>query len=268
MVPVSVVIITKNESVNIAACIASARKISNNIILLDSGSTDNTVSLAKAERVTVRSVLWQGYGHSRNIGAQAALHNWIFSLDADERITDQLAASIKELALTDEHVIYGFKRLNFFRHKKIRFGSFAHDRVFRLYNRQHCQWNHAPVHERIYGKNLERSIIKTPLLHYAIRNEAAYREKVKGYAILCAHKYQQEKKRFVYLKSVFAPAFNFIKGYFFQLGCLDYPGGFTIASIMAGYTREKYQHLLVLMNNEKKSSFLQHPIRKILSFLS
>src|SRR5450432_1323162 len=114
MQQVSVVIIAKNEEGNIIDCIVSANKISTDIIVVDSGSTDKTVSLAKSLQVKVFSVLWEGYGHARNAGALLANNDWIFSLDADERITNEFAGVLKDITLTDERTIYAFNRINYF----------------------------------------------------------------------------------------------------------------------------------------------------------
>jgi glycosyltransferase involved in cell wall biosynthesis len=272
MQQVSVVIITKNEASNIIDCIAAAKKISANIIVIDSGSTDATVALAKAENVKVYSITWEGYGHARNTGALLADNDWIFSLDADERITQDFVHSIKDIPFTDDRIVYGFKRLNYFGNKKIRYGSFAHDRVFRLYNRRNSKWNLAPIHEKLTGENLQRAMTPANIIHYAIRAESLYLQKISGYVILCALKYKQEKKRFIHVRSLFSPVFNFVQGYIFQLGFLDKRPGFTIAKINARHTRKKYRQLLVLMNEERKQSgrsiFLQNSLGKIISFLS
>ena len=272
MPQVSVVIITKNEACNIIDCIAAAKKISSDIIVIDSGSTDATVSLAKAENVKVKSIIWKGYGHARNTGALLAIHDWIFALDADERITDGFAHAVKTIASMDEHAVYGFKRINYFGGRKIRHGSFAHDRVFRLYNRRNARWNMLPVHEKLTGSKLQKVIVKCCLLHYTARTQAHYRQKITGYAALCAIKYQQEGKKFIYARKLFSPAFNFIKDYIFQLGFLDIHAGLIIARLNAFYTRKKYQEMLVLLNEEKKEhrppALLQNSLRKIISLLS
>ncbi|GAC1450017.1 MAG: glycosyltransferase family 2 protein [Chitinophagaceae bacterium] len=272
MPQLSVVIITKNEACNIIDCIASAKKISTDIIIVDSGSTDATVSLAKTEQVRVKSIVWKGYGHARNTGALLACNDWIFALDADERITDAFARSIKNTACTDAHVIYGFKRINYFAGKRIRHGSFAHDRVARLYNRCNAQWNMWPVHEKLTGNLLQKVMLKTYLQHYTARTEAYYLQKIRYYAVLCALKYQQEGKSFIHARRWLSPAFNFVKDYIFQLGFLDKDAGFIIARLNAFYTRKKYQELLALLNEGKKHvqrpAFLQHSLRRIISFLS
>src|SRR5580692_7479828 len=143
----SVVIITKNEAANIACCIRSAQRVSKEIIVVDSGSEDDTISLARQFGAKVVSVPWTGFGNSRNAGAAAAGNDWILALDADERITDELCASLSSLDLRNPRMVYGFRRQAFVVDKKIRFGDWGRDKVFRLYHRQVTSWNLFPVHE-------------------------------------------------------------------------------------------------------------------------
>ncbi len=249
---ISVVIITKNEAINIVDCIMSARMISNDIIVVDSGSTDATVLLAQRERVMVVPNKWYGYGQARNTGAGFAAHDWILSLDADERITDELATAIASLDLSVANNIYGFRRLNFFGAIKVKHGALAHDRVFRLYNRQHSSWNFVPVHEKLVGEGTNKQMINAYAMHYGIRTATHYRQKKMGYASLCAVKYKLEKRKFIKMLSLLSPAFNFVKAYILQLGFLDKRIGFIIARINANYTHKKYEELKQLLKKERE----------------
>ena len=247
---ISVVIITKNEAVNIVDCILSAKKVSNDIIVVDSGSVDATVLLAQREQVKVKSILWKGYGDARNTGAALAAHDWILSLDADERITDELADAISAIDVDSPDSIYGFRRLNFFGTQKIHYGALGNDRVFRLYNKKHNSWNAVPVHETLVGQNTRRYTLNSHAEHYGIRTESHYLQKKIGYAYLCALKYKQEQRRFVTALRFISPVFNFVKAYIFQLGFLDRRIGFTVARINAYYTKKKYEQLQLLLKKE------------------
>ena len=269
MSQISIVIITKNEALNIVDCILSARKVSNDIIVIDSGSTDDTVLLAEQQQVTVRSVSWKGYGNARNIGALLATNNWILALDADERITDELAASIARLDLSSQHIVYGFKRLNYFGDQKIRHGALGHDRVFRLYNKNHSFWNAVPVHETLVGNKTKKLTLNSHAEHYGIRTEVHYLQKKMRYAYLCALKYKEEKRRFSAMLLVLSPAFDFIKSYLFQLGFLDKRIGFIVARINANYTRKKYEQLQKMEREEVKPAlynFSKTNVKKSVSF--
>jgi glycosyltransferase involved in cell wall biosynthesis len=248
---VSIVIITRNEACNITDCILSAKKVSNDIIVIDSGSTDETMLLAEKQSVKLQSIFWQGYGYARNTGAELAVNDWILSLDADERITDELADSINRLDFDDNNCVYGFRRLNYFNNIKIRYGALAHDRIFRIYHRKTNSWNTVPVHETLTGQGIKKVTLKPRALHYGIRTKEHYLQKKMNYAGLCALKYREEKPGFILHLRLFSPIFNFVKAYFFQLGFLDKRHGLIIARINAAYTRKKYSQLQVLLNEEK-----------------
>lgn len=269
---ISVVIITKNEAVNIEACILSAKKVSDDIIMVDSGSIDGTIELAKRAGINVQSITWKGYGDARNTGAGFAKNEWVLSLDADERITDELAKTILAIDFSEKYFVYGFRRQNFFGDTEIKHGALRHDRVFRLYNRNYAQWNLVPVHERLTGENMQRVTLAAHAEHYGIRNAAHYKQKKTGYAFLCALKYKQEKRKFIAALRLLSPAFNFIQSYIFQLGFLDKRIGFIVAKINAHYTSKKYQQLYVMLQQEKKSlpqrSFLGNSLKWISSLLS
>lgn len=269
---ISVVIITKNEAINIEGCIWSAKKISNDIIVIDSGSDDGTIELARKEGANVQSITWKGYGDARNTGAGFAKNEWILSLDADERITDELAAAVLTINYHGGNIIYGFRRQNFFGNTKIRHGALRHDRVFRLYNKNSAQWNSVPVHEKLTGEKTKKITLDAHAEHYGIRNAAHYKQKKTGYAFLCALKYKQEQKKFIAALRLLSPAFNFIQSYIFQLGFLDKRIGFIIARINAYYTSKKYQQLYLMLQQEKKSipqrGFLGNSLKWISSLLS
>ena len=272
MPEISVVIITKNEALNIVECILSAKKISRDIIVVDSGSTDTTVELVKGQCVKLQPISWRGYGDARNTGAMLAANEWILSLDADERITDELAVAIQAIKFSELNIVYGFRRLNFFGKTKIRHGALRNDRVFRLYNRKFAQWNLVPVHEKLVGEHINRQTLQAYAEHYGIRNAAQYLQKKTGYAFLCALKYKQEKRKFIAALRLLSPAFNFIQAYIFQLGFLDKRVGFIVAKINAYYTSKKYQQLYIMLQAEKKQTqpvgFLRNSLKWISSLLS
>lgn len=268
MPQVSVVIITKNEAQHISDCIRSARKISKEIIVVDSGSTDGTVQLAKLQHAVVQSIVWKGYGNARNTGAMLAGNEWILSLDADERISDELAAELLSLELKDPEMIYGFRRENFFGKVKIRHGALKHDHVYRLYNRWYTHWNLVPVHEKLVGVNMKRKMLSGYAAHYGIRNASHYLHKKKGYAFLCALKYKEEKRKFIAALRLLSPVFNFVQAYIFQLGFLDRRIGFVVARINANYTSQKYNHLYRMMQEEKRRSGQPGFLRSSFNWLS
>ena len=251
MLPVTVVIITKNECKNIVACINSARLISNDIIVVDAESEDETAVLATVERATVINLKWNGYGNSRNIGAAAAQYNWILSLDADERITPFFAEQLHQHFKDDAAIVYGFRRRNFFACVEIRYGALGRDKIFRLYNRNVAKWDKSPVHEKLIG-SFNRKYLNLSIDHYTIKDQIHYEIKSMRYAYLCAAKYFDEGRTAPYVKRQFASTFNFLKSYLFLLGFLDGKRGLAVAKVNAHYTWLKYHHLHQLTTEQSQ----------------
>lgn len=239
----SVVIITLNEESNIVDCIRSAKMVANDIIVVDAGSDDRTVELAKKNGASVFSVDWKSYGASRNFGAKHAKHHWIFALDADERITPKLAAAIQQLHFGNAHTIYKFRRENYIGIQKISFGTMGFETVKRIYNRNTAEWDFSLIHEKLICHNIRLQHIGGTLKHYGLKNLAAYKTKSVLYAKMSAEKYFAEGRKINFLKRIFSPVFNSFKTYFFQLGFLDGKPGFTIAKITAQYSWLKYFYL-------------------------
>jgi glycosyltransferase involved in cell wall biosynthesis len=241
---ISVVIITRNEENNIVDCIHSARLISDDILIVDAGSEDETVKLAAKEGARTFSVDWQGYGFSRNFGADKAKHEWILALDADERISGELAASINRLAFTDPQTIYKFRRKNFLGNQEIRFGTLGYETVKRIYHRKYTEWDLTLVHEKLLPDSRSTLIeINGAITHFGLKSYEDYKGKAILYARMSAEKYFMEGKKAGLAKRFFSPFFNSIKSYFFQLGFLDGKLGFKVARTIAYYSWLKYYYL-------------------------
>jgi len=247
----SVVIITCNEEHNIAGCIESAKLVSDDIIVVDSESQDQTVHLAQEFNARVFSIRWKGYGFSRNFGANQAKHNWILALDADERITKELAKAIDKLQLDELNVIYRFRRRNFLRQQKIRFGSLGFETVKRIYNRNYAKWDLTLVHEKLASTRPVKKRIAGYIDHYGIKSKEDYLAKAILYAQMSAEKYFLQGKKSNALKRYFSPLFNSVKSYFFQLGFLDGSKGWITAKIIAYYSWMKYFYLRQLLKESK-----------------
>lgn len=254
MAMISVVIITKNEAANICACIASARQISSDIIVVDCGSTDDTVQLAKEAGARTVGINWQSYGHSRNTGAAAAKNNWIFALDADERISAALAARLNEMSLPDPKVAYKIKRKNYFGYKHLQFGTLGFEQVPRLYCRTANRWDLFPVHEKLIGTTNTQQI-RESILHYGITDLQQYIAKKNHYALLSAYKYREQNKKATFVKRFLSPVFNGVKSYVFQLGFADGRKGWQIATIITHYTWLKYKYLHQFNKNASYQRF-------------
>jgi len=243
MFRVSVVIITFNEESNIVDCIRSAQQISDDIIVVDSGSKDNTVALARKNGAKTYCIEWQGYGYSRNFGARQSRHEWIFALDADERITPVLASSINNLKISDNRLLIRFRRENFIGERKIRFGTPGFETISRIYHRDLYQWDNTLVHEKLVAPKAEKKLIHGSILHYGQKNYEEFKKKSDLYAQMSAEKYSLEGRNAGFAKRIFSPLFNSIKSYIFQLGFLDGKLGFIVAVNIASYSWLKYFYL-------------------------
>lgn len=256
MLPLSVVIIAKNEALNIRDCIRSARQIASDIVVVDTGSTDLTVMLAKGANARVVKMVWYGYGHARNRGADAAAHDWIFSLDADERISPALVQQLKQFNFNDPETLLRMRRLIFFDNKPLRFGTPATEKQSRLYHRKYYHWDEAPVHENLIPYCRKKIVFTRACLeHYGIKNRIDHESKWREYAELAALKYYQAGVKTGPLKKYAASSFAFLKSYIFLLGWLDGKKGFSWARTFAIYTWLKYKNLEFLHNMEALQGF-------------
>ena len=263
MKAVSVIIITRNEEHHIIDCVRSAKLLSDDIVVVDASSIDETVNLAKNEGARVFSIRWQGYGFSRNLGAIKAKYDWILSLDADERISRELCDSIGALNFTDNNCIYRFRRRNFIGGKRIRFGTLGFETVKRLYNRNYSQWDLTIVHERLQSEHPSKKMITGHIDHYSFKNQKDYEAKAVLYAQMSAEKYLSQGKRAGLAKRCLSPLFNSAKSFVFQLGFLDGTAGWTCARIIAWYSWLKYQYLHQLLQKNTSRSISLHSKQRV-----
>ncbi len=245
MLPISVIIITKNEAVNIKDCIVAARLISDDIIVTDSGSDDGTVQIIESENVKLLQLPWQGFGFARNAAAEAAKNDWVLAIDADERVTPFLVDAIKHIVSPLPTNLYGLKRQNYFLGKHIRFGKWGRDTTYRLYNKKVISWDLTPVHESLIGEGIEKKFLKGAFIkHYPVRNLSENTNKTYKYARLNATKYYSQGKKATLVKRFLSPVFDFIQSYIIFLGFLDGKMGFIVSYSNAKYTYLKYKYLL------------------------
>jgi glycosyltransferase involved in cell wall biosynthesis len=241
---VSVVIITKDEADTIGRCVAAAKKISDDVIVIDNGSTDGTTLIALAAGCRVYYEHWDGYGANKNKGIVLARHDWVLSLDADEIPDDLLIASIKHLKIANINTVYDINFRAYYDQKPVRFGSWGRDHHIRLFNRIHTHWTGALVHETL-NKPVGTIVQKLDghIHHYSVKSAGQYKAKIVQYARLNARKYLNEGKKPTLIKLYIAPVFHFVKGYIFLLGILDGKRGWMVAKLMAEHTWLKYHFL-------------------------
>ena len=247
----SVVIITRDEENNIVDCIRSAKLVSDEIIVVDTGSTDQTMKLAIACGAKVFSIPWKGYGYSRNFGAEKARHNWILALDADERISTELSDSIHKTKFTDDNCIYRFRRKNYIAGKKICFGTLGFETVKRIYNRNYASWDLTLVHEKLESNKPSKKLIAGHIDHFGLKNKEDYKAKAILYAQMSAEKYLLQGRKTHFLKRYLSPLCNAVKSYIFQFGFLDGYNGWISAKMITYYSWLKYFSLDQLLSGPK-----------------
>jgi glycosyltransferase involved in cell wall biosynthesis len=241
---ISVVIIAKNEAHIIGHTLQSLRGLTDDIVVVDNGSTDNTSYICTKMGAVVLNETWQGYGTTKNIGIQAAKYNWILSLDADEAIDDTLKQAVKNINTAEEGHVYSLHFKNFFCGKWIRYGEWGTDRHIRLFNRKTVQWDAAAVHEQLMLPP-NTTVITLPgnVLHYTVHSLQDYMEKTVRYARMNAAKYFAQGKKSNFIKLRISPAFSFVQNYILRLGFLDGWEGYLTAKTTAWYTFLKYAYL-------------------------
>ena len=227
----SVVIITKNEENFIEDAIKSAQ-FAEEIIVLDSSSSDKTCEIAKKLGAKVYQQQWLGFGAQKNKAIDLASNEWIFVLDSDERIPLDLRTEIIEILINPLFDAYHVPRLNNFFGKNIKTCGLYPDYSIRLFRRSKGRFDNVPVHEsvRVDGKV---SKLKNHMIHLAYDNIEEFIEKQKKYA-----KLSTRQKSFI--RGLIAPCWTFARIYFLKLGFIDGRHGFLIAKIYAMYTFWKY----------------------------
>jgi glycosyltransferase involved in cell wall biosynthesis len=239
---VSVIVITRNEERNIRDCLSSARW-ADEIIVVDSGSSDGTVAAAREFSDKVFERPWEGFGASKNFALSQARNDWVFWLDADERVTPELAEEI-ELSLSGQTDMVGFSvpRKAFFLGTWIRHCGWYPGRVVRLFRRDKAVFSNDRVHERLIvdGPVAE---LKSDLLHYTDPSLEHYFTKFNRYTSLAAEDLAGKGRRTGIGRMLLNPVWTFFRMYFLRLGFLDGMPGLILCMLSAGYVFTKYAKL-------------------------
>jgi len=247
MQKISVVIVCKNEEEEIGRCLASLRGLTDDIVVLDNGSMDNTKDIVRKEGARLIEESWEGFGKTKNKATRLAKYDWVLNLDADESLDPELKDVLLSLVLSKENVVYEMRFKNFLGGKCLRFGEWGGDKHIRLFNRSRVNWNEATVHEGLLlSADIKVKRLKGHMLHYTVKNEAEFADKMFKYASLSAEKYAQQGKKSSWFKRNIAPLFAFVKYYILKLGFLDGREGLICARMTSYYTSVKYARLLEL----------------------
>jgi glycosyltransferase involved in cell wall biosynthesis len=235
--------LTLNEERNLAACLDSARW-ADEIIVVDSGSTDRTIEIARSYTECVYVVPWEGYGAARNLALARARGDWVLWLDADERVTPDLADEVRELLRRNDPAYAGYNiaRRAYFLGKWIRHCGWYPSRVTRLFRRTSGRFSESRVHERLELNGVS-GVTRNDLLHYTDPDLTHYLEKFNRYTSLAAQDLHVDGRRFSIGDLLFRPPFLFLKMYVLRLGFLDGIQGFVLSVLSAAYVFTKYAKL-------------------------
>ncbi len=246
----SVLVLVKNEERNIRECILSCSVFSDEIIVVDDFSEDNTLEIAKKLGAkTFQRSMSGNWGEQQTFAIQQATSDWVFFIDADERCTPDLSNEIKKIVQTKNFAAYWVRRLNFFNHKRVKHGMLSPDWVARLLPRE-GSFVEGYVHPKIIFNAPEKKL-KGNMLHYTYETWDQIERKMQKYSSLAAKKYHQEgRKSCLIFDIAVRPLFAFLKMYLFKAGFLDGLIGFALSFNYANYTLAKYFKLYELNSKE------------------
>ncbi len=238
---IAVAIITKNEIRHIRDVISNAKELTNDIVVIDSGSTDGTVEVAEELGAKVVYRAWDDFASQRNYAMECTEADWIVYMDADERMSEELLHSLREVSESTDYAVYQCMCHNRAFGQDFKYGVLSPNDVKRIFPRNKAHWV-GEVHERVEG-NLPVRPIKGFFKHDTYVDFAHYLGKQNLYSTMWARDHKGKKKVSVLKDFALRPAFAFIKMYFFKRGFLEGPMGFVLACGYMNYTLSKYVKL-------------------------
>ena len=251
---IAAVLIVKNEGENLRACLQSVAGWVDEIIILDSGSNDNTAEIAAEfnARYDIEPI-WQGYGRQRQMAQQRVTADWCFWLDADERVTPELQQSIKAvLQQPDRNTAYTIPRLNWVFGRYIRHCGWYPDRVIRLYPTKLTRYNAALVHEKVeITPSMQLQPLRGDLVHIPYKDLEHYLVKSARYAKAWADGREAKGKSSSLLQGILHALGCFSRMYILRAGFLDGKAGFLLSVLSAHSTFVKYADLWLRSQNKQ-----------------
>lgn len=261
MHPLSVVIITFNEEQNIERCVQSVKEVADEIIVLDSFSTDQTVTIARSLGAVVHQEKFRGYIGQKNLAIQLATHNYVLSLDADEALDEKLAASILGVKKDFSCRAYRMNRCTNYCGHFIRHGLWYPDPKIRLFDRRCARWAGMNPHDKIeVDHHFPVGQLSGDILHYSFTTPDDLVWQNNRLSSISAASLYAQGRRSSWFKMLARPAWAFMNGYFFRLGFLDRFDGFVIAIHTSQQVFMKYSKLFRLQRAKPKK--IMTPVTK------
>jgi len=245
---ISVCIIGLNEENNLADCLRSVSMIADEIVFVDSFSTDRTVKIARSFGARIFKRKFDGYVKQKNFAAAKAKHDWILNLDCDERLDEKLRESILALKAKPRTGIIAckFNRLTWYIYRFVRHSGWYPDAKIRLYNRKLCSWQGETVHEIIRADAKQTLHLKGDLLHYSFHSINDHLETIRKYSDLAAKELYERGRRVTYLGVIGRALWVMLRKFFLEFSFLDGAAGLTITWYSAVATYTKYVKLYMM----------------------
>ncbi len=229
-------IITYNEEDNIEECIKSVLEFSDEVFVVDSQSDDNTVKIAKklGARVVVRK--WPGHVEQKQFAVDNALYEWIFSLDADERASKELADKILKIKKNKEFQkkfqAYKVNRRNYYLGKWIKYGGWYPEKRIRFFNRKFAKWGGINPHDKVIPlENCKVYDLNLDIIHYPYKDITHHLTTINSYSSIAASENIVKGKKVYFAQLIYKPVFKFVRDYFFKKGFLLGKVGFIHAAM-------------------------------------
>lgn len=246
--PLSVVLITLNAGKQLSACLASVASLAAEIVIVDSGSTDDTQAIAAQFGARIIQQNWLGFGPQKQFAVEQASHNWVLCLDADEQLSEILRSNIE--ALLSEPVAfpaYRFPRCNRFMGRYLKHGEGYPDWSLRLFDRRHARWSNDEVHEKVLVTG-KIGLLSGDLLHDSAETIESYLSKQNRYTSLAAQEAFAKGKTISAFQLVLSPLIRFLKFYIARQGFRDGLPGLVHILIGCFNSFSKYAKILELQN--------------------
>ena len=249
--PLSVVLIAQNAAHQLDACLSSV-SFADELVLVDSGSTDATRQVAQRHGARVVAKDWLGFGRQKQFAVEQARHDWVLCLDADERVSPELRASIERALAAPVAPVYRMARCNRFLGRWLRHGEGYPDWSPRLFDRRSARWSDDPVHEKVLYA-VTPGTLDGDLLHDSAENLGRYLDKQNRYTTLAAEQLFERGRDAGAFSLLASPAVRFLKFYVLRLGFLDGIAGLVHIGIGCMNSYLKYAKLIELRRTRRKS---------------
>ncbi len=248
--PLSVVLITHNAAAQLPECLASIA-FADEVVVVDSDSSDGSADIATHYGARVIQKEWLGFGRQKQFAVEQATHDWVLCLDADERVSPELAASMVRALEAPAAQVYRMARRNRFLGRWLRHGEGYPDWSPRLFDRRHARWSDDGVHEKVLYA-VSPGALEGDLLHESAEDLGRYLEKQNRYSTLAAEELHRLGQRAGFTELAFSPLVRFLKFYLLRLGFLDGLPGLVHISIGCMNSFMKYAKLIELQRGQGK----------------